>query len=199
MTAIADFMEQIRLWNARPDFSDALCDGFIRTAESHLSKVLRVKEMMQISDGLLTQKRVSLPVDWRELDYVRVNDGPPLKYIARTDFFSANFDTCRKYTIVGNYILFGADIAVDDNLDVEISYYRNIPHLGDDPNFMYEYYYDIYLQATLIPAFLYQIETERAAAQGTYVSTLVGMANDEHMVSKVSGSQLLNHRSRMRF
>lgn len=198
LSAKSDFITIIKGWVARPDHSDLIVDSFIRTAESNLQRNLRVKEMIQLSDAIVTQRRIRLPLDWRELDYVRLNDSEPLDYISRHDFFSGSQQLTDKYTIVGDYALFGGDVFKTDGLAVEISYYKNIPHLETDATWLYTTYYDIFLQACNVVAYLYGLEVEKANALSVYVEGLVTSANNEHLISRVSGSQLKMPRARMR-
>jgi hypothetical protein len=190
MTAYTDFVENIREWAARPDWSDALVLSFIRTAEAQIARRLRVKEMMEIADGLVDSNRVKLPVDWKELDYVRVNNGLPLHYQARDDFFSDKGDRSRKYTIVGNYIMFGATIDAINGFPVEISYYKDVPPFVDDPTWLSLHYYDIYLQKCLSVGYLYGVEVEKSVAISNVVDGFIDAANDEHINSRNSGSVL---------
>lgn len=198
MSAKTDFITTIKSWVARPDLTDLDIDSFIRTAESNLQRNLRVKEMIQLSDAVVTQRRIRLPLDWRELDYVRLNDSKPLVFISRPDFFGGEQPLNDKYTIVGDYAIFGGDVFQTDGMAVEISYYKNVPHLEEDATWLYTSYYDIFLQACNVVAYLYGLEVEKANALSTYVANLVTEANNEHLISKISGSQLKMPRSRMR-
>lgn len=189
VTAATDFATAIRLWAARPDYDDTLVDSFIRTAESNLSRVMRVKEMITISDAVLTANKAPLPTGWRDLEYVRLNDGKPLKYLTNDEFWAENVPLKNRYTIVGDTIIVGADTS-GDGLAVEIAAYMAAPHLTDDATWLYTYYYDIFLQACKVTALIFGEEDEKAMAAQTYVEALIAGANEEHARQKVSGSPL---------
>lgn len=198
MTALSDLMNVIREWTVRPDYSDTLVDSFIRTAESNLSRSMRVSAMIKISDGLFVEpnKRVVLPGDWRELDLVRVNNSKPLTYRERGAFYSDPDGNKARYTIVGNYIEIGTLGTDPTGMPIEISYYANSPHLGDNGNWLYNAYYDLYLRACLASAYEYNVELDKAASMSSLVGGWVADANEEHRKSKTSGSTLVDPRYR---
>lgn len=200
MTKYTDFLENIRTWVVHPEYDDNLVDGFVRSAETNLNRQMRVKEMIEIDDAVVTERRVKLPSKWQELDTVRINDSEPLQYISRPDFYGKKQPLTNRYTIVGNYILFGSDnVFAVTGYPVEISYYKGVTHLtGDDDHWLHDEYYDIFLQACLVSAFLYAMETERSLAVSQYTGTLISEANDKDMIGKISGSQIKMPRSRMR-
>lgn len=188
----------IKEWAARPDYSDAVVTSFIRSAETNLSRIMRVKEMIAVVDAPLSQKRVKLPSDWRELDTVRVNSGVPLDFLDRGTFYSGQHDTYSHYTITGDCIEVGSLRDAEDGLPVEITYYAALPTLTGDTNWVLTTYYDLFLQACLVSAYNYNIEPDKATLQSQVVTALVDGANEEHIKSKVSGSRLRRGRSNMR-
>lgn len=204
MTARDDLIANLINWSKRPDLDQVVFDGFMRSAESYISREMRVKEMIQIADAIFTTGRAKLPADWVELDYVRFNDGPPLELKARSDFFAKRPTMFNAYTIVGDYIYVGGNWEALDGLPIEISYYKRVPHLINDPEdrdyttWLYEYYYDIYLHASLLSVFLYGLENDRAVAQEAYVNGLITSANNNHTIQKNSGSQLKRNIAQMR-
>lgn len=159
---------------------------------------MRVKEQIIIADAQVSQKRVTLPADWRELDYVRLNDGVPLIFQPRDDFFREKNDFYCRYTIVGNYILFGSPDTTElpDGMPVEISYYAAAPKFEDASTWLHRYYYDIFLKKCLAAAAEYSEEIDKAVAFSARADGLIATTNDEHLVSKVSGSVLRRPRSR---
>lgn len=197
MTAFTDFLDAIRDWAIRKDWTDATVTTFLRTAESQIGRTLRVSHQIGISDGLLATNKVSLPVDWRELDVVRINDGKPLLYKSRNDFYNEG-NPCGHYTIVGNTLLVGGTIDEVDGLPVEISYYKSVPKFVESDTWLSTYYYDIYLQKCLAIGALYSQEVEQFTNLSAFVDNLIFQANDEHKVSKVSGSVLRRPRSPQR-
>lgn len=195
MTPWEKLATAIREWAVRPDYSDNVVDSFIRTAESNLSRSMRVADMIRISDGnFLTNKRVPLPLDWRELEMVRVNEGKPLIFRERVSFYNDPAGNKNTYTIVGNYIEVG-DLGTDPSgLPVEVTYYCNAEHIEDTSNWLFDKYYDIFLRACLASAYEYNVEIDKAAQVSSLVGGWVLDANEEYRKSKVSGSNLRDPR-----
>ena len=197
MTAINDFRTVIREYIAHEEYSDVLVDSFIRQAESNLSRQMRVKEMIVIADAPVTESRVALPVGWRELEYVRREGGKPLTYVQRDSLFGGQLPQ-NHYTVVGDYILFGNTIDGIDGTDIELAYFASAPHLAAGENWLYRFYYDIFLHSAVAAGLMYALEQERAAATLSMVQGLVGTANEEYLVSKISGSTLRRPNNRAR-
>lgn len=200
MTALSDQCDVIRGWlNLGPDvYPDSVVTSWIRMAEEALSKRLRVKEMVQIDVGTLVQDRYLLPSDWREMDFIRVIDGKPRRYVPRDDFYNPDepFASDQKncYTIAGNYIIVGGTSATAP-IQLEITYYQDIPPLDVDPNWIILKAPTLYTIAALGIASMYAIEDERGPLWSGQVDTLVQDMNDEHARSKASGSRLtVRHR-----
>lgn len=197
MTPWEHITSAIREWSVRPDYSDNLVDSFIRTAESNLSRSMRVSAMIKVSDGtFLSTNRVVLPPDWRELELVRVNNGKPLVFREADSFYADPSGNKHRYTLIGDFIEVG-DLGQDPSgLPIEISYFANAPHIGDDPNWLFTKYYDIFLRACLASAYEYNVEVDKAATMSTLVGGWVADANEEYRKSKTSGSVLIDPRIR---
>lgn len=192
MTAISDHCDTIRAW-LNFEYSDALITSWTRMAEELLSSALRCKHMIAIDTANIIEKRVSLPLDWLVLDFVRVVDGKPLHFRSRDEFYSdpgniANYNEGH-YTITGNYLMVGGNVA--DGKQVELSYYETIPPLANDPNWVMKYYSRLYISATLSVAAAYSVEDERAVTWQTAMQSFVDMINEEHAKSKASGSRIV--------
>ena len=193
MTAIADFCNTIRSWLGigADVYPDDIVASWVHMAENELSKKLRIKDMVQIDVGTLIQDRYLLPGDWRQLDFVRVVGGKPLRYAPRDDFYNPDFVADQKncYTIIGNYIIVGG---VDPSVgtQVELSYYQNIPPLGTDPTYMMLHYTATLTLKTLHIASMYAIEDERGPMWEGQVDDLISTLNLEHQLAKASGSRL---------
>ena len=200
MTALTDQCQVIRDWlNLGSDvYPDSLVTSWIRMAEEKLSKELRCKDMIQIDVGNLIQQRYLLPSTWRAMDFVRVIGGKGLRYVSRDDFYNTDQeyvdDLPNVYTITGNYLIVGANVA--DGTDVEISYYRDLPPLGDNPTYMTTKYTTVYLLTTLYLAGMYAIEDDRQGTWESEMNTLIGDINSEHQLSKASGSKLTQRHRR---
>lgn len=198
MTALSDQCDVIRGWlNLGPDvYPDAVVTSWIRMAEEKLSKELRCKDMVQIDVGDLIDQRYLLPSDWRAMDFVRVIGGKPLRWVPRDDFYDPDYasDQPNVYTMTGNYLITGA--GTPDGTDVELSYYQDIPPLGDNPTFMVTKYPTVYLVTTLHLASMYAIEDDRGATWEGESASLIGDINSEHQLSRASGSKLTQRHRR---
>lgn len=195
MSDFSDFLNTVREWAIREDWSDNLVTSFIRTAESELSRNMRVKEMIIIADAQIEEARTKLPLDWRELDFVRLNGGKPIRYMPVADFNDKAEGWKSRYTIIGNTIEFGTDIPAPNGLAVEISYYAATPKFSETNTWLQDYYYDIFLQKCLAIGLLYSRKMEDYAALSALVDNLVAIANEEHKISNYSGSPLKRPRT----
>jgi hypothetical protein len=200
MTALSDQCDVIRGWLAiGPDvYPDSVVTSWIRMAEEAISKRLRVKEMIQIDVGTLVQDPYLLPDDWREMDFVRVIGGKPRRYVPRDDYYNTDQefadDQKNCYTLVGKYIIVGGVVSTAP-IQLEISYYQDIPPLGTDPNWILTKSPTLYTVATLGIASMYAIEDERGPLWQGQTDTLIDDLNVDHARSKASGSRLtLRHR-----
>lgn len=164
-------------------------------AEELLSLSLRCKHMIQIDTGLVTQTRVLLPLDWLELDFVRLIDGKPLKFRARDTFYNnvlndPNYNA-GYYTLTGNYMIVGGPIDAIEGKNVEISYFQTIPPLGDEINWLMKYYSRLYVSATMSAAKAYnEGEEQQAVMWQTATQGMVDGINTEFLKSKSSGSKI---------
>jgi len=192
MTAIGDFCNTIRAWLGLgiDVYPDEVVTSWVRMSESFLSGVLRVKEMVQIDTGVIVEERYLLPSDWREMIFVRVIGGRALRYLPKDNFYNSDFasdqDNC--YTMSGNYIMVGPNTA--DGTTVEITYYQDIPPLGNDPNWLITRHPTLFTLHVLSIASMYSIEDERGTNWGSQVVSMIGAANNEHLTTKASGSLL---------
>jgi len=195
MTALSDQCNLLRDWLGIGEevYPDSVVTSWIRMAEEILSKDLRCKDMVQIDTGLLVDQRCLLPSDWRAMDFVRLVDGRPLRYIPRDDFYNPAFeytdDQKNCYTLAGNYLIVGG-INVTSGTSVEITYYQDIPPLGDEPSWLSTKYPTLFTIRTLHIASMYSIEDQRNALWKEQADELVASVNSEHALSKASGSRL---------
>lgn len=200
MTAISDFCNVIRKWlNIGPDeYPDDLVSTWVKMAEEQLSTSLRCKHMITIDTAVITEGRVTLPLDWLALDFVRVVDGAPLHFRSRDDFYSNDYKVENynrgHYTLSGNYLIVPAGMS--NNLSVELTYYQSIPPLSDGPNWLMQYYSRLYVASTLAVASMYAIEDERAVTWQTAAQAFIDQINEEHLKSKASGSRIVMQRTK---
>lgn len=191
-----DLTTKIKEWTNREDLTNPQIEGFVRLGEENLNEVLRIKDMVQIDTATISDRRVLLPEDWIEADFIRNIDGKPLRYISRDDFYAiGEAKMCGKYTLAGNYVVFGGQISAVDGLKVEMHYYGNVPTLKDKPTWLSKLYPSLQLYSALSFAFAYLLEDEKAAAALGKVNDTVDKLNSRHLTTKASGS-LINRRQR---
>jgi hypothetical protein len=156
--------------------------------------------MITFDDGPVVAQRYLLPSDWRQLDFVRVIGGKPLRYVPRDDFYNPDDpqypDQKYCYTIIGNYIMVGGDLSVIP--EVEIAYYQSVPPLDDTNTWLQDQYITLFTMETLKIASMYSIEDERTPLWTSESDRLVGDINDEHANSKASGSRLTSRYQKLR-
>jgi hypothetical protein len=185
MSDLTDFQTDIRNWTARPDLDDARVLSFIRMAETSIDLTLRVREAIEVVTGPIdSDRRVTLPVDFNSMDYLRPVDGVPLRFEVKDNFFSID-NTSGCYTIVGNQLRVGSSIAVDAS--VEMAYYKKVPQFIDASTWLHSYYYNIFLQSSLAAAYLYLQEYERSAALTEVINGWIESANMKSVSSQIAG------------
>jgi hypothetical protein len=152
--------------------------------------------MLQIDTGLLIEQRYLLPLDWRELDFVRVVGGKGLRFAPRDDFYNPDYadDQPYCYTLSGNYLIVGGTSV--DGLSVEITYYQDLPPLGDDATWPVLKYPMMFTLKTLATASTYALEDERGDRWEAQSAKLIDDINVEHRYSKASGSRLTQRHRR---
>jgi hypothetical protein len=192
MTAIADYCKTIRAWLAVGEevYPDDTVASWVHMAEEALSKKLRIKDMVQIDTAVFLQDRYLLPADWRELDFVRVLGGGALRYVPRDDFYNPDFAEDQKncYTLTGNYLIVGG--VSSTGREIELSYYQDIPPLGDENTYMVTKYPTLFTLKTLHIASMYAIEDDRGPMWEGQSDDMIGAMNLEHQMAKSSGSRL---------
>jgi hypothetical protein len=207
-TFLTDKCNEIRNWLAIGSdvYPDPVVTGWIRMAEEYLSTVLRVKHMIQIDTSTLIKDRVPLPLDWQEVRLVRRLDTDGVcRYQTPDAFFNPEFPDGpeppyntrnSRYCILGNYLFVG-EVTSSPGLEVELTYYQNIPPLTDDVNNWPNCFHPtVYTLKILHIASLYAIEDERGVTWDNEVSRAVNTMNAAHKVDMASGSVLMQVRKK---
>ena len=93
MSDFSDFVAQIKEWQNRDDWSDALATSFVRQAEQKFNAELRCSRMIKSVDGLIAARCAPIPDDWLEFSMVRIANEAvpsgflPIRYKSRDEFF----------------------------------------------------------------------------------------------------------------
>jgi len=208
-TYLTDKCNEIRNWFAIGEdvYPDPIVTSWIRMAEEYLSSALRVKHMVQVDHSTLVDERVPLPKDWQEIRLVRLlpNQGV-CRYQTPDAFYNPEYPDPpftpytgkeRKYTILGNFLVMGE--VTPAGLEVELTYYQDIPPLTNDNNNWINFYHPtIFTLKILHIAALYAIEDERAPVWNQEVVQMISTMNLRHQMDKHSGS-VLNQTRRKSF
>jgi hypothetical protein len=198
---LTDKCIEIRNWFAIGSdvYPDSVVTGWIRMAEEYLSTALRVKHMIQIDTATFVGNRAPLPLDWQEIRLVRwLDTGGVGRYLTPDAFYNPEFPDPpdaslthrnRRYTILGNYLI--VEDPVDPGLQVELTYYQDIPPLTDDANnWANKYNQTVYTLKILHIASLYAIEDERSGVWNSELNIMINGMNARHQIDKASGSVL---------
>jgi hypothetical protein len=205
MTDFSDLKQQIAEWANRQDWSDALVTSFVRMAESKFNQELRVAQMIQMDDGIITSRCAQLPDDWLAMDLVRVAnengaDGfLPARYKARDEFFNQrDTHTWMYYTLVGATMFFGGEPDPVDGTEYKLAYYGEVPTFADDTaSWIYTKHPQLYLFAALMHSGLHAVGEEQGAASFKQLAEdQIQKLNAAHLGSKASGSRVTMPRRR---
>jgi len=205
MSDFSDFITIIKGWANRSDWSDALVTGFIRDAEGILNQDLRIDRMIQFDEALITSRCAPLPDDWLQMELVRIPDGNfpdgfrPIRFRARDEFFNSTDHFARHaYTIQGRQIWIGGSPDEVEGRTVKITYYGEVPVFSaDQDSWVYTRYQALYRYAAMANADLYAVgEEEKAVGLKQLVDTMIQKLNNDHILSRASGSRLTRSRAR---
>jgi len=205
-TYLTDKCQEIRNWLAIGSdvYPDPIITSWIRMAEEYLSTALRVKHMVQIDTSVVSSNRVQLPLDWQEIRLVRLlPDGNVCRYQTPDAFFNPEYPEApdyptsgqiKSYTILGDYLMMG-EVTPLPGLQVELTYYQDIPPLTNDANNWVNYYSPtVYTLKILHIASMYSIEDQRNQVWDAEVVRLVNGMNAQHKIDMASGSVLVQTR-----
>jgi hypothetical protein len=174
-------------------------------AESKFNKELRVAQMIQFDDGVITARCATLPDDWLAMDLVRVANSTgadgflPARYKSRDEFFTlTDQNSWMYYTLVGMTMFFGGTPNPVDGTEYKIAYYGEVPQLSDtQQSWIYTKHPQLYLFAALMHADLHAVgEEQQAANLKSLVEDEINKLNVAHMGSKASGSRVTMPRHR---
>ena len=205
MTDFSDFTTSVAEWANRQDWSPALVTSFVRMAESKFNQELRVAQMIQMDDGIITSRCAQLPDDWLAMDLVRVAnengaDGfLTARYKARDEFFNQrDSHTWMYYTLVGSTMFFGGTPDPIDGTEYKLAYYGEVPIFSDDtPSWIYTKHPQLYLFAALMHAGLHAVGEEQSSANMKQLAEdMIQKLNAAHLGSKASGSRVTRPRHR---
>ncbi|HEY1881347.1 MAG TPA: hypothetical protein VGG68_15580 [Caulobacteraceae bacterium] len=174
-------------------------------AEAKFNSELRVAQMIQFDDGIITSRCAELPDDWLAMDLVRVANTSgadgflTARYKSRDEFFNQQDSyTWMYYTLVGTTMFFGGTPVVPDGTEYKLVYYGEVPVFSDtQDSWIYTKYPQLYLFASLMHADLHAVgEEQQAANLKQLAEDMIQKLNTAHLGAKASGSRVT--RSRLR-
>jgi hypothetical protein len=205
MSDFSDFIAQIKEWQNRQDWSDALATSFVRMAEQKFNQELRIGRMIESSEALINGRCIPLPDDWLEMSLVRIVNVStptgfyPIHYRPRDEFFKLPDKWSNGfYTIEGREAFFGGPPDAINGQAVRISYYGEIPVFSDTmPSWIYTKYPSLYLSAAMMHAYMHAVGEEQSAGLAKQlVEDGIAKLNAEWAYAKASGSRLTRSRVR---
>ena len=171
-------------------------------AESKLNQELRVAQMIQIDDGLITSRCAPLPADWLAMDLVRVAnengaDGfCTARYKARDEFFNQRDRQrgCTTRSSARQMYFGGTPDPVDGTVQARLL--RRGPGLRrHQQSWIYTKYPHLYLFAAFMHAGLHAVGEEQVAANFKQLAEdMIQKLNAAHLGSKASGSRVTRPR-----
>ena len=140
MSDYSDFKSQIAEWMNRADWSDNLVSSFVAMANQKLNAELRIADMIQFDEALITSRCAPLPSDWLQLELVPNRQFKripinflPIRYKSRDEFFNTTDNWMYGfYTIQGRQIFIGGAPDTVNGQTVKITYYGEVPVFSDD-------------------------------------------------------------------
>lgn len=188
----ADFRTAIRSWTGfkDPDVqTDADIDSWIKIAEERCNLELRIADMLQIRTSLVSEARVVVPTDWLANDFIRMVDGPELRYMDRPQFY-AEGQPPNTYAVSGRFLLIGGEPDAVNGKTIELHYFGAVPTFVDEDTWLYTKYSSLYMAAVMTPASMRMQEPENAVAYEAQVSNLIGKLNAAYIGTRSAGSRL---------
>jgi hypothetical protein len=174
-------------------------------AESKFNQELRVAQMIQFDDGIITARCAELPDDWLAMDMVRVANSTgadgflPARYKSRDEFFTlTDSNSWMYYTLVGTTMYFGGTPDPIDGTEYKLVYYGEVPTMSDtQTSWIYQKHPQLYLWAALSHAALHAVGEEQQAGNFKQLAEdMIQKLNTAHMGSKASGSRVTMPRHR---
>lgn len=195
-TTNAELRTSIKSWSKRSDFTDALCDDFIRLCEVDFNRRLRIRQMENV-DSLFTvsSELTSLPTGFLELRSIKNLSAPsyPLK-LGTPQSIDEYYDAADSGMPV-QYVIEGTNLRVgpspDGSYTFRLDYYKSFDGLSDSnpSNFILANFPDVYLWGSLAQTAPYIGNDERLPLwEGKYEKALLQVKEADQR-SKRAGSQ----------
>lgn len=190
-------------WLMRQDLESRI-PQFISLTESHLSRVLRVREMIQRRNTVAEDRYITLPSEWRKAKNVqRLSDGRPLGIMAYEEIDTYRADIAAGiqsnpgkgpefFALVGNTMELAPSPTKDAPAEIEMIYYANVPRLSEEEqsSWLLTRYPDVYLYGALSHSAPFLREDERLGTWQALYREAVMTANESDADARYSGAPL---------
>lgn len=191
MTNYTTLLASIASWLNRSDQTANIPD-FLTLAESAIADDVRLQGMIVRStlSTVAAQDYITLPADWLEFVYVKV-DGLPLEYMPADRLRAASLQTgaLKNYSIEGGRLLLTP--TPDGIVSVDISYFAKLPALsGTATNFLLTRWPQIYLYKSLANGFRFLMDGPHADYWDAQYAAEVAKAQSADKAGLSSGSPL---------
>ena len=170
ISTYSDLQNAIVVWTKRADLANYYAD-FITMAEGRIQGEIRSRDMEERSTASLssTTPYITLPTDFLELRALWLTSGGvarALKYATPAALLQMYPDTSATgepnwFTIIGTEIRCGQ--VPDSTYSAELWYYKRLAALSSSVPTLFTNNPDLYLSASLVVAFQYIKDEERAA------------------------------------
>jgi len=181
------------------------CASWVVLHEARANRVLRDRGMVQEATATLTDGRIKLPPDWREVQQFQLNGGSgtrPRRLTVCTQAYADQVRAEARLTEPTHYCIVGKNIEIvpytSAALEIEMAYYRKVPPLTAEAptNWLLDEHPDYYFYGSLVHSAPFLRDDERIATWGT----LAQAAQDEMILAneRARYSGPLKTRARLR-
>lgn len=192
-TDYASLQASVATWLNRTDLGAVIPD-FILIAEARIQNDVRLRRGISVSTLTTTanQQYVTLPADWLEFVHLSI-DTEPLQYMPaeriRERADDATKDTPLYYAVEGDRLLLSPTPSAVETIN--ITYQAKVPQLASyGVNWLLQKYPNIYLYGTLVSAYQYLMNEQKADYYGTLYSQAVAVAKADDVRAMSGGSPL---------
>jgi len=158
---------EVATWMIRDDLTDQI-PNFIGYAENRFNREVLTQDRVETTTLTATTDSVALPADFWGVRTIYVDGANkyPLEALTgqrlRELYHTSHSDIPKNYAIEGGFLLLGP--APSSSTSIDLTYWETIPALGDAQatNWLLTAHPDLYLAASLMEAFTYTRDEQRA-------------------------------------
>ena len=195
LSSYTELQDSVATWINRTNLTSSIPD-FIAIAESRINADVRLRQGI-VTSTLTTvsnQDYVDLPDDWLEFKALSIS-GKPLHYVPADRVRDKNGNdsvrgTPTEYSIEGDSLLLTPGPSTTA-LTIDIKYYAKLVALATTPtNWLLTLYPNIYLYGSLVSAYQFMMDENRANYYGGLYTQAIAVAHGSNARALSSGSPL---------